>query len=163
MVVDEARAIPVLAGVAASAALVGLYLGIVTLANSPGHAADLLWSDRYLVGAIAAGFGLQVGLYTYVRALLRAEARALRGTGALTAAGTGTSTVAMVACCAHHVTDVLPFVGLSGAAIFLNDYRTPLMLIGLAVNAAGIALMLRVLRATRQRVGLRLQTFAGRA
>jgi hypothetical protein len=70
--------------------------------------------------------------------------RARGGAAAATATGTGTSTVAMVACCAHHVTDALPVLGLSGAALFLNDYRIPLMAAGLAVNAAGVLYMARL-------------------
>ena len=140
-----------LIGLAAALVLMALYMVLVSIANSPAHAIDLLWDDRYFVAAIAAGFGVQAGLYAYVRLVL-ANARAVRSTGALTAAGTGTSTAAMVACCAHHVVDVLPLVGLSGAAIFLNDYRVPIMLTGLAVNAAGIVVMLRLVRTTRARV-----------
>jgi hypothetical protein len=50
----------------------------------------------------------------------------------------------MLACCAHHVTDALPVLGLSGVAIFLGDYRVPLMGLGIAVNAAGVLFMLRL-------------------
>src|SRR3990170_7707092 len=115
---------PVAAGVLGGLFLVGLYLGLVTWAQGVEHARELLWGDRYFVGAIAAGFGLQIGLFVHVRRLV---ARAAAGSAAgITAAGTGTSPVAMVACCAHHVTDALPLIGLSGAAIFLNDYRIPL-------------------------------------
>jgi hypothetical protein len=52
----------------------------------------------------------------------------------------------MLACCAHHVSDVLPLLGLSGATVFLNDYRIAFMVAGLAVNAVGVAVMLRLLR-----------------
>ncbi len=142
---EFARSIAFLGGAVAALVLLGFYLALVSLANSPRHAIDLLWADRYLVGAVAIGFGIQAGLYVYVR-LLRARARALRSSNAMAAAGTGTSTVAMVACCAHHVTDVLPLVGLSGAAIFLNDYRLPFIVSGLVVNAAGTLVMLRAVR-----------------
>ena len=71
----------------------------------------------------------------------------------MTAAGTGTSTAAMVACCAHHVADALPLLGLSAAAVFLNDYRTPVMSVGLAMNALGIAILVRL--ALRQRAAVR--------
>ena len=138
----EAWALPVLAGALSSLFLVGVYLGLVTWAQGLVHARELLWGDRYFVAGIAGGFGLQVGLFIHARRLM---ARAAAGSAAgITAAGTGTSTVAMVACCAHHVTDTLPLIGLSGAAIFLNDYRIPLMAAGLAVNALGIAFMLRL-------------------
>lgn len=133
---------PLIAGVMAGTALVGLYLGLVTWAQGFGHATDLLWGDRYFVVAIASGFGLQVGLFVHVRRLLSLRARGSASAG--TAAGTGTSTAAMLACCAHHVTDALPVLGLSGVAIFLGDYRAPLMGLGIAANAAGVLFMLRL-------------------
>ena len=51
--------------------------------------------------------------------------------------------MAMVACCAHRVADLLPFLGLSAAAGFLAAYKTPFMIIGLAVSLAGIFLISR--------------------
>lgn len=134
--------LPVGAGALAGFLLVGLYLGLVSWAQGLSHARDLLWGDRYFVAAIAGGFGTQVALFAHVRRLL---SRRARGTAAAaTATGTGTSTAAMVACCAHHLTDALPLLGLSGAAIFLNDYRIPFVAAGLAVNAVGVAVMLRL-------------------
>ena len=154
------RSVALLSGTVAALVLLGFYVALVSLANSPRHAMDLLWADRYLASAIAAGFGLQLGLYVYVR-LIRARARALRSSNAMAAAGTGTSTAAMVACCAHHVTDVLPLVGLSGAAIFLNDYRVPIIVFGLAVNAAGIVVMLRAIRTTQIQLRSLVPVLAG--
>jgi len=135
-------------GVLGALALVGLYLGIVSWAQGSEHAFELLWDDRLFVGLISAGFGTQVGLFAYVRMLRRSMARESL---ALAGAGTATSSVSMIACCAHHLTDVLPVIGLSGLAIALNDFRTPLMLVGIAVNLAGIAVMIRELRWTRAR------------
>lgn len=143
IVVERSAVVPALAvGLLGVAALVALYLGLVTWAQGYGHARELLWNDRYFVGAIAAGFGLQAGLFVYLRRLLSLRARG--SAGAATAAGTGTSTAAMLACCAHHVTDAMPVLGLSGAAIFLNDYRLPVMLAGILVNLGGVAFMLRL-------------------
>jgi len=130
-------------GLVGAAALVGLYLGIVTWAQGPEHAFELLWDDRIFVGLISAGFGTQVGLFAYLRLLQRAMARE---SVALAGAGTATSSVSMVACCAHHLADVLPIVGLSGLAVFLVEFRTPLMLIGIATNVVGVLVMLRQLR-----------------
>lgn len=127
-----------------------LYLGLVTWAQGLTHARELLWDDRYFVAAISAGFGTQVGLFVYVRRMVSLRARG--GAATATATGTGTSTAAMVACCAHHVSDALPVLGLSGAAIFLNDYRIPLMATGLAVNGLAVAFMLRLaVTSTRRR------------
>ena len=38
------------------------------------------------------------------------------------------------------LTDVLPVLGLSGAAIFLNEVKAPLALLGLVMTAAGVPL-----------------------
>ncbi len=135
---------PTLFGILGSVLLLSLYLGLVTLAQGFSHAAELLLQDWYLVVPIALGFGIQVSLFFYMRRVLQLR----KGTGSATAlagAGTGTSSVAMLACCAHHVTDVLPLVGLSGAAMFLADYREPLMVLGIAVNLVGIVVMLRTI------------------
>lgn len=139
-------ALSIAAGLVGALALVGLYLGIVTWAQGREHALELLWVDRLFVGVISAGFGAQVGLFTYLRLLQRAMARE---SVALAGAGTATSSISMVACCAHHLADVLPIVGLSGLAVFLVEFRTPLMLLGIATNLVGIAVLLRQLRRIR--------------
>jgi len=56
----------------------------------------------------------------------------------------------MVACCAHHLADVLPLLGLSAAASFLATYKIPFMLLGLTMNLIGIVLILRRIRAAQQ-------------
>jgi hypothetical protein len=52
----------------------------------------------------------------------------------------------MVASCAHHVADLAPIIGASGAAVFLTDYRVPIMIVGITVNAVGVAIAVRRLR-----------------
>ncbi len=151
----RALGVPAGAGLAGAALLVGLYLSLVTLAQGWGHALELLWGDRWLVGAIAAGFGIQVGLYVYLRRLRACPVNPHAPT-ALTAVGTGTSSLAMVACCAHHVTDALPLLGLTAAATLLNQYRVPFMVMGIGMNIAGILWMGRALLRMRQRIGSRM-------
>ena len=63
-----------------------------------------------------------------------------------------TSATAMVACCLHHVADVLPVLGLSAAASFLTRYQRPFMLLGLGMNILGILIMLVVLYRERQKI-----------
>jgi len=58
----------------------------------------------------------------------------------------------MLACCIHHVTDVLPILGLSAAASFLAQNQRPFMLLSLIVTGAGILFMLSVLYRARRRV-----------
>jgi hypothetical protein len=129
---------PLLTGPLAAIALLGLYLGLITLAQGWGHALEQFDIDLWFVLALAAGFGTQVGLFTYLRAL---HARMAAGSVGM-AASTGTSTAAMLACCAHHLSDVLPILGVSGAAVFLSAYQTPLLWLGLAMNLAGIGYLL---------------------
>ena len=139
---------PILMGLLGAFGLFALYMTIVTLAQGWQHAVELFAQDVWLVIPIMAGFGAQVGLYTYLRSVLRQKSRTSK---AMMGAGGGTSTAAMVACCAHHVADLLPLLGLSAAASFLAAYKIPFMLIGLAMNAIGVVVMLRAIRAERRR------------
>ena len=134
-------------GALAALALLVFYLGIITIAQDWAHALQQLGKDAWFVGAIMAGFGTQVGLFTYLRGLhARAAARGVGGV----VASTGTSTVAMLACCAHHLVDILPIVGLSGAAIFLDAYKAPLLWLGIIMNLGGIAYMTYQIRKWRR-------------
>lgn len=144
--------LPLGAGVLGAIFLTGVYLGIVSLAESPGHALDLFWQDKAFVIPILLGFGTQVGLYTLLKKGLYMPMH-LPAAGATTAAGGGMSTMAMVACCAHHVADVLPLVGLTAAATFLANWKIPFMVVGLLTNLIGIAIMLReILKARRHAI-----------
>ena len=135
--------LPVLIGILGAWALFVLYLTIVTLAQGWQHAIELFRQDAWLVIPIMAGFGVQVGLYTYLRSVMR---RGSRRSKMMMSAGGGTSTAAMVACCAHHVADVLPLLGLLAAASFLAAYKIPFMLIGLTMNLIGNVVIVRAIR-----------------
>ena len=133
-------------GLAGAAALLGAYLGIISLAQGVEHAVAQLASDAPFVGLIAAGFAAQIALFAELRAVDRHH----RTAAAITAAGTGTSAAAMLACCAHHLVDLLPLVGLSAAAVFLNAYKTPLFLVGIGMNVIGIVVIAGQLQRARR-------------
>jgi hypothetical protein len=120
---------PVGTGIIGAFFLTGLYFGIVSWAESPQHAAELFWDDRWIVSPIILGFGVQVALYVILKKRLFMPVAETGPGGALTGASGGMSTAAMVACCAHHVTDVLPILGLTAAATFLAQYRVAFMLV----------------------------------
>ncbi len=147
---------PLVAGVLGALALTALYLGIVTLAESWQHARDLIREDAPFVVPIILGFGVQVGLFTHLKLGLHLP-QGTGAAGALTGTAGGTSTLAMVACCAHHVTDVLPLVGLSAAAVFLAEYKVWFMAVGLLTNLIGIGVMVRILIRERRRAFAILQ------
>ena len=136
----------IVAGLIGSAALLALYLAIISLAQGAEHAFEQLALDAPFVGLIASGFGTQVALFAELRTVDRHH----RAAAAVTAAGTGTSTAAMLACCAHHLVDLLPLVGLSAAAVFLNAYKTPLFLVGIAMNVIGIVVIAGQLQRARR-------------
>jgi hypothetical protein len=139
------------AGFAGAGMLTLLYFGIVSWAEGLSHAIEFFWQDRWIVLPIIFGFGVQVGLYVILKKRLFVPAVSTGPSGAMTGAGGGMSTVAMVACCAHHVTDVLPILGLTAAATFLAEYRTAFMLVGLGTTVMGIVVMLTILYKERRK------------
>lgn len=149
-----------LAGLAGALFLSAVYLGIVSLAEGPKHAVDLFLEDRWIVLPILAGFGVQTALYTVLKKRWFIPVGHTGASGPMMGAGGATSTAAMVACCAHHVTDVLPILGLSAASAFLAEYRIPFMVAGLAVNIVGVGVMAGLIVKERRkalRAALRVQ------
>lgn len=142
--------LPILAGIVATLAMIGMYLAILTVFQDWKHATEQFAADRWIVLLVAFGFGVQIGLYTYLRVLIHAAQSA--GATAATGAGAGTSTLGMVACCAHHLTDLAPLVALtgasslSGAILFLTEYKYAFIGLGLVMNAIGMVVTLRTIR-----------------
>ncbi len=128
-----------------------LYFGIVSLAESPQHAMELFWEDRWFVLPIILGFGVQSSLYIILKKQLFIPVAQTGASGAMTGASGGVSTAAMVACCAHHVADVLPILGLTAAAAFLAEYRIAFMVVGLGMTFFGIVVMLTILFKERRK------------
>jgi hypothetical protein len=127
-------------GALASAALALFYVIVVAGASgSWDHLTDQTRQDWYYLVPIVAGFGAQVALITE----LRRRHRMQQAVAAAGGAGAGASTVGMVACCAHHIADLAPFIGATGAAAFLTDYRVPFMVFGIGVNAVGVTIAAR--------------------
>lgn len=142
---------PLGAGIAGILFLSGLYFGLVSWAESPQHAMQLFWDERWIVIPIILGFGVQAALYTILKKRLFVPLSSTGPSGAIMGAGGTTSTVGMLACCAHHVTDVLPILGLTAAATFLAEYQTTFMLVGLGTTLVGIAVMLVILFRERRK------------
>jgi hypothetical protein len=138
--------VPLLAAVLGAIALLGAYFGILTVANSLGHAVDqflLMWP---WFSVLVVGFGVQTGLYTYIRRMQKIHhLSSMASKKGITATG-GISTTAMAACCAHHLSDVLPIIGLTGAALFFSEYQKIFLLLGILSNIVGITLMLHMMQ-----------------
>lgn len=142
---------PLVMGLAGGIALTLLYFGIVSLVESPEHAIEFFWQDRWIVIPIIVGFGIQVALFTILKMRLFIPVAHTGHSGKLVGTSGATSALAMVACCAHHVTDVLPILGLTAAATFLAQYRTLFMVIGLGTTLVGIAVMISILFRERRK------------
>lgn len=125
-------------GITATLGLIALYGITMTILNGWNATVEQFRALWYLMLPLTIGFGIQVGLYTKLKVALRSKS--------MMATSATTSSVAMLACCAHHATDVLPIVGLTGASIFLVQYQKPILLASLGINATGIAVMLKALK-----------------
>lgn len=84
---------------------------------------------------LAIGFGIQVGLFSRLRALVKST----KNTGALVATSGTTSAAAMVSCCAHYLANIAPIIGATGFVAFAAQFQLELFWIGLLFNIAGIA------------------------
>lgn len=100
---------------------------------------EKLW---YLMVPLAIGFGVQIGLFVNLKEIMKNNLSSKR----LMAASTTTSTVGMVACCAHHLTDVLPILGLSALSVFLVSYQIPILMAGIILNLLGIVYHINIVR-----------------
>jgi len=144
--------IPVLAFTLGASLIAGFYLGILTWLQGWNYAASQFARDRWYVLPIILGFGIQAVLYSILRFRLFIPVTTTGHGGTLMGTSGTTSATAMVACCLHHVADVLPVLGISAAASFLTRYQHPFMLLGLGMNILGILIMLVVLYRERQKI-----------
>lgn len=131
-------------GISATAILLFLYFSILSIANSFRHAVDSFIEMWYWILLLAVGFGVQVGLYFHIRVSFHDRMRKSASTTVATVGGV--STTSMIACCAHHLTDVLPIISLSAAAAFLAEYQLLFIMVGVFSNLVGITMMLGIIQ-----------------
>lgn len=124
-------------GIAGFAALLGLYFVILTLVSGWPFAREQFQSYWYFVVPLAVGFGVQLGLYSYLRQSVMSHGSRVGGR-AVAVTGT-TSTAAMISCCAHYLVNILPVLGAVGVVTFIAQYQTELFWVGIIFNFSGIA------------------------
>lgn len=134
---------PILFGSLGSISLLSVYFLIVSFANSFSHAVDEFIRIWYWMSALVMLFGIQIALFTYIKRYHKIKAAS--ATASVAASGS-VSTASMVACCAHHISDVLPLLGISAAAIFFDKYQALFLLIGILSGLIGINLMLGIIQ-----------------
>lgn len=101
--------------------------------NAAFYQFEKLWF--YMI-PLSIGFGVQIALFM--------DLKKTKSSKTVVTANTATSTIGMLACCAHHLTDILPVIGLSAATVFLIQYQIPILLIGIASNIFGIYHLLKI-------------------
>lgn len=134
----------ILWGIGGGIILLTLYFLILSLTQSFSHALEQFLDLWYLILPLVIGFGLQVFLYSYIR--YQVQGKNLKAaTGELAASG-GVSAGAMIACCAHHLIDVLPLLGLSAVFLFLAKYQIFFLFLGITSNIIGILFLLEIIQ-----------------
>ena len=94
-------------GVLATAGLLGFYFLILSLVSDWAFAVDQFVTFRFYIISLAIGFGIQIGLYIYLRSAIQSHC----SSGKVVAVSGTTSTVAMISCCAHYLANILPVIG----------------------------------------------------
>lgn len=126
---------PVLYGILASGFLLGVYFAVLTFVSGWDFALSQFFRFWYFIVTLALGFGIQVGLYTYLRKLIK---DGHRGDGKVLGVTGTTSTAAMISCCTHYLANLLPILGAVGIATFVAQYQVELFWVGLLFNLGGI-------------------------
>jgi hypothetical protein len=84
-----------------------------------------------------------MGLFRYHRNITSGN---MGGSEKMGMAGSATSSLTMVACCLHHVSDLLPAVGfILATSSFLIKYKDAIITIGLMANMIGSAYIARAI------------------
>ncbi len=134
---DRIIAPSIIKGFEAAAILLAVYFGVVSVISGLIFAASQFSQFWYFIISLASGFGIQVGLYSYLKALVRAK----DPSGKLLAVTGATSTGAIISCCAHYLVNILPVLGVSAFVSFISVYQVQFFWVGIAFNLGGIAFL----------------------
>ena len=118
---------------------------IASLAEgSFGKGYQVFLTNGIFVYLIPLAVGVQMGLFRYHRNLT--TDKKLCGSEKVGITGSATSSLTMLACCLHHVSDLLPAVGfILATSSFLIQYKDTIIIIGLLANVAGSAYIARAI------------------
>ncbi|QQR54579.1 hypothetical protein IPG41_05300 [Candidatus Peregrinibacteria bacterium] len=122
-------------GLGASLLLI-LFFSVVSLISGWDFAQNQFAQFWIYILPLALGFGLQVGLYAYLKMSIAHHCPT--GTGKALAVSGTSSTLAMISCCAHYLANIIPILGVSGFLTVIPEYQKELFLVGLAFNVFGL-------------------------
>src|SRR3989344_7552579 len=115
------------------------FLVISLLSKSVSYALEQMVSLKYYILPLALGFGLQVTLFIMIKEKVKESAALVTSTGAI-------SSGTMIACCAHHLTEALPFLSVGGLSLFFFNYQEELLILSIALNWVSVLYMYKKLR-----------------
>ena len=122
-----------LKGAIALSILLSVYFVILTLVSGWNFTWVQFTQFWYYIVTLALGFGVQFTLYSYLKDVVKNPS-----TGQVLATTGATSTAAMISCCAHYLTNVLPILGVTGIITFIGQYQVQFFWVGLFFNLLGI-------------------------
>ncbi|MBI3033665.1 hypothetical protein HYY72_00715 [Candidatus Woesearchaeota archaeon] len=131
---------PLIVGMLGAAGMIAAYFGLLTVTNSFSHAMLQFAEFWPWITAISIGFGIQMFLFSYAHRRMAA-----RNAAGVAASG-GISTGSMILCCAHHLGDAIPVLGVSAALIFFARYQTFFYAVAIFSNLIGITMMLLLIQ-----------------
>ena len=124
----------------ATVSLLSAYFILVGLISGIKFALSQFSTYWYFLISLAVGFGVQMGLYLYLRYVVKNSNMKM---GGKTVAVTGTtSTLAMISCCAHYLANIVPILGIAGAFAIVSQYQIQIFWVGLAFNLFGIGFII---------------------
>ncbi|TAN51973.1 MAG: hypothetical protein EPN19_11655, partial [Betaproteobacteria bacterium] len=106
-------------GALAFGVLLALYFGALTAVSGWSFTVNQFSEFWFYIVPLAVGFGIQVALFVRLRQVV---SRAKESGTVIAASGT-TSTLAMVSCCAHYLTNVAPVLGATGLVAFAAQFQ----------------------------------------
>lgn len=120
----------------ATITLLFVYFILVGLISGIKFAFSQFSTYWYFLVSLAIGFGIQIGLYSYLKQLVK---NSNMNMGGKTVAVTGTtSTLAMISCCTHYLANIVPILGIAGALTIVAQYQIEIFWVGLVFNVFGI-------------------------
>ncbi len=137
-------------GLLASTSLLAFYFIISSILGGFKFAIDNFIQLWYWMVPLTIGFGVQIGMFFYVKEEMHKKATAEA------VASTGVSTTSMIACCAHHIADIAPFLGITALGLFLTKYQSTFLLGGILSNILGITYMASMINTKLSKSKLRI-------
>ena len=134
MTMPNAAVKPIFFGTLASALLLGVYFAVLTLVSGWSFAKNQFSQFWYFIVSLAVGFGVQIGLYNY----LKNQIHGFHGEGKVLGVTGTTSTATMISCCVHYLVNLLPILGIAGVVTFVTAYQVKLFWVGILFNFGGI-------------------------